>query len=274
MLATIDQLRERLSPAERRVAEWVLAHPREALSSTLAELAVKAGTSEPTVVRFCRRTGARGFSDLKLRLAETLSRPTSYLHRDVAPGDSVADAVMKVMDRSVQALLKARDLAGALPFDAAVAAMRDARQWVFCGLGASGDVARDACQKFFRLGVPCATRTDTPAILQTAAVAGEGDVLVLISHTGRWQDLARAQRQARDQGACVIVFTAPGSPMAVEASLGFDCAVGEDASVYTPQSSRLAQLALLDALQVSLALALGDRADLNLRRSKQALDAA
>jgi RpiR family carbohydrate utilization transcriptional regulator len=122
--------------------------------------------------------------------------------------------------------------------------------------------------------VPCASRTDTPAILQTAAVTGEGDVLVMISHTGRWLDLARAQRQAREQGACVITFTAPGSPMAQEASLPFDCAVGEDASVYTPQSSRLAQLALLDALQVSLALALGANADQNLRRSKQALDAA
>lgn len=274
MLKRIDELRSTLSPAERRVAEWILAHPREALASTLAEMARKIGTSEPTVVRFCRRTGATGFSDLKLRLAEALSRPASYLHRDVMPGDSVGDAVMKVMDRSVHAILTLRDQATALPFEDAVTAMRGARQWVFCGLGASGDVARDACQKFFRLGVPCSSQTDTPSILQTAAVVGKGDVLLLISHSGRWADVARAQREAQASGAFVIAVTQPGSVMAEAASLLFSCEIGEDASVYTPSSSRLAQLALLDALQVALALALGDVADRNLQRSKKALNAA
>ena len=274
MLKRIDSLKSDLSPAERRVAEWVLAHPREALASNLAELARKAGTSEPTVVRFSRRAGASGFSDLKLRIAEALSRPASYLHRDVMPGDSVGDAVMKVMDRSLQAILAMRDHATVMPFEAAVAQMKDARQWVFCGLGASADVARDACQKFFRLGVPCSTQTDTPSILQTAALLGEGDVMLTVSHTGRWEDIARAQAQAVDSGAAVIAFTQADTPMAQSASLHFDCEVGEDASVYTPMSSRLAQLALLDALQVALALAIGERADRNLKRSKQALGTA
>ncbi|MEM1412434.1 MAG: MurR/RpiR family transcriptional regulator [Pseudomonadota bacterium] len=274
MLKRINRLLDELSPAERRVAEWLLAHPREALSSNLAELSRKAGTSEPTVVRFCRRAGASGFSDLKLRLAEALSRPDTYLHRDVTPGDSVGDVVMKVMDRSLQAIVAMRDHATEMPFEAAVEAMKDARQWVFCGLGASGDVARDACQKFFRLGVPCSTQTDTPSILQTAALLGEGDVLLTVSHTGRWKKLARAQAQALDQGAFVICFTQAGTPMAEAASLHFDCEVGEDASVYTPMSSRLAQLALLDALQVALALAIGEPAGRNLRRSKEALGAA
>jgi len=271
MLDEIHSLRPRLSQAERRVAEWVLAHPREALDSTLAEMAGKVGTSEPTVVRFCRRTGATGFSDFRLRLAEALSRPDSFLHRDVMPGDSVGDAVLKVMDRSLQAIMAMRERVSALPFETAVDAMRGARQWVFGGLGASGDVARDACQKFFRLGTPASAQTDTPSILQTAAVLGEGDVLLLISHSGRWNDVAGALVEARSRGAYVIAFTQRGSPVAEAASLIFEVEVGEDANVYTPMSSRLAHLALLDALQVALALALGETAEVHLRRSKRAL---
>ncbi len=274
MLKRIDRIREQGSRAERRVAAWVLNHPRETLDSTLAEMARKIGTSEPTVVRFCRRLGASGFSDMKLRLAEALSRPASYLHRDVTPGDSAADAVMKVMDRSVHSIMKVRDVAAQLPFDAAIAAMREARQWVFCGLGASGWVARDACQKFFRLGVPCSAQTDTPTILQTCAVLDPGDVMLMISHSGRWAGVADAARLARDNGACIVALTQPGSPMAREANLLFDCEISEDTSVYTPMSSRLAHLALLDALQVSLALALGERAEKNLARCKKALGAA
>ncbi len=60
MLDRLEQLRDQLSPAERRVAEWILAHPREVLTSNLAGLAQRAGTSEPTVVRLSRRAGAEG----------------------------------------------------------------------------------------------------------------------------------------------------------------------------------------------------------------------
>ncbi|MEM7279758.1 MAG: transcriptional regulator, partial [Pseudomonadota bacterium] len=49
------------------------------------------------------------------------------------------------------------------------------------------------------------------------------------------------------------------------------CEGVEDSSVYTPMSSRLAQLALLDALQVALALRLGEPAAERLQRSKDAL---
>jgi RpiR family carbohydrate utilization transcriptional regulator len=274
MLDRLEQLRDRLSPAERRVAEWILAHPREVLTSNLAELANRAGTSEPTVVRLSRRAGAEGYSDLKLRLAQSLSRPSTYLHRDVAPGDPLGDAVMKVMDRSAQALLSLRERIGAYPFADAVPLMTGARQWVFCGLGASGSVAQDACHKYFRLGVPCVSWTDTPTILQAASLAGPGDVLLAISHTGRWPRLAAAQAQALDRGASVLAFTQAGSPMAEASTFCFPHEIDEDTSVYTPMSSRLAQLALLDALQVAVALALGEAAGRNLKASKRALDLA
>ena len=51
----------------------------------------------------------------------------------------------------------------------------------------------------------------------------------------------------------------------------FGWSPNEDTSVYTPMSSRLAQLALLDAIYVAFALSLGDKAAQNLRRSKDAL---
>ncbi|MEE4174925.1 MAG: MurR/RpiR family transcriptional regulator [Xanthomonadales bacterium] len=274
MLDRLKQLRDQLSPAERRVADWILAHPREVLASNLADLASRAGTSEPTVVRLSRRAGAGGYSDLKLRLAEALSRPSTWLHRDVGPGDGLTDAVMKVMDRSAQALLSVRERIGTYPFKAAVPLMTGARQWIFCGLGASGSVAQDACHKFFRLGVPSVAWTDTPTMLQAASLAGPGDVLLVISHTGRWPRLAAAQGRALERNATVLAFTQSGSPMAEASTLCFPHEIDEDTSVYTPMSSRLAQLALLDALQVAVALALGEAAGRNLKASKLALDLA
>ncbi len=272
MLTTIKSVLPDLTPSEQRIGRWILQHPKEAANITLARLATECGTSEPTVVRFCRRVGLAGFRELAIRLTEALSNPATYVHRDVSPDDSTSDAVIKVMDASIQSLIEMRSQLSAMPIDQAVSVMKKARQIAFAGLGASGQVARDACHKFFRLGIPCTSLSDTPMILQFAAITEPDDVLVLLSHTGRWEDFARAARLAKQRGATVIALTNPDSVVAREADLLFPCPVIEDTSVYTPMSSRLAQLALLDAIHVALALAQGDTASDNLRRSKDALN--
>ena len=271
MLNRIEQHAGSLSRAERRVADWVVAHPRQAADATLAEVADACGASEPTVIRFCRRVGLSGFRELTIRLTEALSQPASYLHRDVQPDDASADAVTKVLDAAIFSLMDVRARLSSFPIDEAAALLRDARNITFIGLGASGHVATDACHKFFRLGTPCIAHTDTPSILQAAAIAGPGDVLVIISHLGGWAELDRAAAAATAKGATVIALTNPASKLAQTASLVFGWDPHEDTSVYTPMSSRLAQLALLDALYVAFALVLGDTAAEKLRRSKDAL---
>lgn len=271
MLSQISRAIPDLSRAEKRVASWVLEHPKQATSATLAHIASECGTSEPTVIRFCRRMGLGGFRELGVRLAESLSVPGSYVHRDVNPDDSISDAAIKVLDASIQSLSEMRAQLSSMPIDTAAKAMATSRQIAFAGLGASGHVARDACHKFFRLGIPCSSLLDTPMILQFAAIAEPDDVLVLLSHSGRWQEFAQASNIARERDATVIAITNPDSDLADSASILFPCRVIEDTNVFTPTSSRLGQLALLDALLVALALTLGSGATERLRLSKDAL---
>jgi RpiR family carbohydrate utilization transcriptional regulator len=271
MLSQISRAIPDLSRAEKRVASWVLEHPKQATSATLAHIASECGTSEPTVIRFCRRMGLGGFRELGVRLAESLSVPGSYVHRDVNPDDSISDAAIKVLDASIQSLSEMRAQLSSMPIDTAAKAMAASRQIAFAGLGASGHVARDACHKFFRLGIPCSSLLDTPMILQFAAIAEPDDVLVLLSHSGRWQEFAQAANIARERDATVIAITNPDSDLADSASILFPCRVIEDTNVFTPTSSRLGQLALLDALLVALALTLGSGATERLRLSKDAL---
>ncbi len=272
MLSRISNAISNLNPSEKRVAAWILEHPKEATSATLAHIAGECETSEPTVLRFCRRMQLSGFRELGIRLAESLSTPGSYVHRDVGPDDTTSDAVMKVMDASIQSLAEMRAQLSAMPIDETARAMAAARQIAFAGLGASGHVARDACHKFFRLGIPCSSLLDTPMILQFAAIAEPDDVLVLLSHTGRWQEFAQAADIAAERGATVIAITNPESDLAGAASILFPCRVVEDTNVFTPMSSRLGQLALLDAILVALALTQGSAATERLRLSKDALE--
>lgn len=271
MLGRINESLGRLSRAEKTVAEWVLAHPRQATESTVAQVAKACSTSEPSVIRFCRRMGLSGFRELTLRLTESMSRPDSLVHRDVSAEDSTSDATFKVVEAAINSLVHLRAQLSTMPFDQVVTRMRDARQFVFAGIGASGHVASDACHKFFRLGTPCNVFIDPPSIRQFAAIAGHGDVLFLVSKNGDSSLLCEAASEARNNGALVVAVTDPDSALAGRAVATFACDAQEDTNIYTPRSSRLVHLALFDALHVATALALGQSAGEHLRRSKDAL---
>lgn len=271
MLGQIEQKQSALSRTEQKVARWILRHPRQAAGATLREVAEASGASEPTVIRFCRHIGLSGFRELTLKLTEALSRPASYVHAGVTADDSLGDAVAKVLDSSIQALLDVRSELGNMPLDRAVAAIAAARQLVFAGLGASGHVASDARHKFFRLGIPASVFTDAPGLIQFAAIAEPGDVLLIASYTGAWPEVLDAVTLAQSNGATVIAITDPESPLATGVDILVPCRVMEDTSIYTPMSSRLAQLALFDALHTAVALELGAGAVQRLRGAKRAL---
>ena len=69
-------------PAERRVAEVALADLGFVAEANIADIAARAGVSEPTVVRFCRRLGCAGVRDFKLKLAQNLAVGLQYLRPD------------------------------------------------------------------------------------------------------------------------------------------------------------------------------------------------
>ena len=272
-----EQLRARathLTPAESRVGEWLQDHSRQAAAMTIAEVARAVGVSEPTVIRFCRSLGIGGFRELRGLLIGLSHQPESYLHRDVVVGDQAGVAVTKVMESCVRALVDASQHIADMPVEPVVEVMANSRQLIFCGLGASGHVARDAHHKFFRLGIPTTIATDPQTILQYAAIARPDDTFIVISHTGRWPDMLTAMEEARARGAVVIALTAPGSPIALAATWLLASHTREDTSHFTPMSSRLVNLTLLDGLQVALALRLGPPAEERLRQTKTILAGA
>jgi len=273
MLARIQQNLQSLSTAERRVADWVLRNPHRVVALPLARIAAATGVSEPTVVRFCRSVGSKGFSDFKVRVAQALASGDTPVHADVRPGDDANDILAKVMGFSIRELSALRRSLDAARIEEAVAALVRAQRIDFYGVGASGFVVADAQNKFFRLGVPCTAYSDAPTMQQAAAVTDDRAAVVAVSKTGASTPGIQACRRAAANGARVIAITSPLSPLATAAHTAILLDVREDTGVYTPMSSRLAQLAVLDVIQVALALALGARGIDMLQRSKEALQA-
>lgn len=152
----------------------------------------------------------------------------------------------------------------------AVNLLIDAKKISFFGYGASSVVAHDAMNKFFRFNVPVIYFDDIVLQQMSCMNANSGDVVVLISHSGRTKNLVELAEIASKNGATVIAITSQGTPLAKAADLSILLDVPEDTDVYMPMVSRLAQLTIIDVLATGFTLR-NTQAKESLKRVKNAL---
>ncbi|RLR18330.1 SIS domain-containing protein, partial [Sodalis-like symbiont of Bactericera trigonica] len=136
------------------------------------------------------------------------------------------------------------------------------------GLGASAAVEHDAMNKFFRFNIPVVYSEDIVLQRMSCMNSSEGDVVVLISHTGRTKMLVELSELARENDATVITIT---SPLALEAFLTLALDVPEDTDMFMPMTSRLAQLTVINVLATCFTLRHSAKFRDNLKRVKDAL---
>lgn len=270
----LDRLRERLEElnrSERKVANVILEDPTVATSLSIASLAQAASVSEPTVNRFCRNFGAKGYPDFKIKLAQSLAGGTPYVTRAVEPGDSATQYTHKIFGATIAALDEAQREIDMGAVERMVDYLTQAKQIHIFGLGASGAVAQDAQHKFFRFNLPVMAYIDVLMQRMVAAACHTGDVVVIISYTGRTRELVDIARLARDAGAVVLGITAPNSPLASECTATLDVATPEDTDHYMPMTSRVIQLTLIDALATGVTLRRGEDFLPHLKKIKDSL---
>lgn len=274
--ALISSHLNELTPAAHRVASVIVNDLSEAVNLTISELALKAGTSEPTVLRFCRALGFRGYPQLRLALAAEVGRNAGaeeglgLSETALRPDDSLADVVAKVRfneTRGIDQSLAAIDLGN---LERIAALLDDASKIHLYGVGAGDLVARDMYYKLFRIGRSAAVYSNPHDALMAAALMGKRDVAMAFSHSGTTAFTLDFIATARQHGAGAVVLTnAPGSPLEAEADLFMRTEVRESPFRSGAMSSRLAQLALIDCIFIAVAQRRYDAAALALELTRE-----
>lgn len=254
LLARIQAQRQDLSPAEQRVADHVLAHPRGVVNEPVSDIARMAKVSQPTVIRFCRSLGFDGLSDFKLKLASHLSGAVTLTHSQVRVGDSAPDLSAKVLDNTVAAIVALRDGLNGQAVARAIALLRQARRVEFHGVGNSHIVAVDAQYKFLRFGIAATAHADSALQSMAADLLMPGDVVVAVSRSGAVPELLTAVARAMAAGASVVAITAGDSPLARKATVTLAVDHVEGRTVQLSMVSRILHLLMIDVLAVGLAV--------------------
>jgi RpiR family transcriptional regulator, carbohydrate utilization regulator len=260
LLKKIQNQLDSLSPAEASVAALVLQDPSAFARSSVQVLAQQAGVSSPSVLRFCKRLGFAGLSDFKLALAVS-SQGTPFIHPRVGRLDDRKAMVQKIAQGSASLLAAYAQRCDTAALSAAtqslVKTIKAGGRLDFLGFGNSAIVALDAQHKFFRLGAHTQALADAHVQVMAASLLGRDDCVVLISNSGTSQDLLHIAKLAKTQGACSIAISLSRSPLSRQVDHFLAADHDEAFDNYSPMSSRLLQLLVIDILTTGVALALG-----------------
>ena len=247
-----------LTPKLAVVAEEILADPASVVRLSVSELARRTGTSMSTIVRLCQELGLRGFQDLKLQLA---AEGTSTGFAGPSEGADRESVLSKVLSSTVDAISHTQHTLDKASFNQVAEHLLSARSIIFLGAGASAAVAFDAAFRFRTLGHRAEFHYDSHMQHTAARFLRPGDVAVAISHSGSTRETLTAVEAASDGGAqTVAITTFARSPLAEMVDHLLLAGGTESEFRIAAVSSRLAHMAVIDALFVAIARLRPERA--------------
>ncbi len=272
VLESIKEKKVNLRASEEKVANYILTHWQEVLHLPITEFAERVGVSEATVVRMCKKMGFRGFQELKITLAMEKIQPVKTVHQAVQEGDNLETILKKVFSANIRAMEATLNILSIKELERAISAILSARQLQIYGVGGSGPVALDAQHKFMKTGIPTVAYIDSHMQAMSASILEPNDVVIGISASGSSKDIIDALTLAKKRGATTIGITHYAkTPM--DKVLDIKLSVSSEETFYRTESTsaRIAQLSIIDALYIGVALRRLDKTIENLKLTREAI---
>ena len=178
-------------------------------------------------------------------------------HAQVTGADSALEVGDKVLGNTASAILQVRDHLNRETIDKAVRLVVDAERVEFYAVGHFGSVADDAQFKMLRMGVSASAYTVPRLQVLAADLLRPGVVAIVISGSGRIDELIEVVDKAHERGAVVIAITASQSPLARKVDVALIVDHVEDTANQLPMISRILHLLMIDILVVGVSLRRG-----------------
>ena len=273
-IALIHEILDSCSEAERKVASLILAEPRVAVFCSATEVAQRAGTNPPAVVRLCKRAGLSGYRELQVLCTRDLyALEPGPTEPEIPPDENaVGSIVQSVFRRTKDALDRTLALQNAETLEKAARAIIGARNMLLVGTGSSGLVAYDFAEKLTMIGLSCLHHYDSHLMIAAACALRPADVAFCISYSGETDTTIRAAKEAKRAGALVVTLTTvTGNPLSRLADIALTVPDTGSPIRLGTSISRGTQLAVSDALYGIIVSLTYDRSMATLEASFKAI---
>lgn len=201
-----------LTKSERALASYLLANHDEAAFLSAAELALRLGMSQATVVRFARSAGYDGFPSLRREvqsLVRVKAAPAVRLrHKLEELGGSQGQVFSRIVDMEVEYLTEALHSIDQAELDRAVSIILGARRLFAYSSGPSRMLADLAELRLRRFGLMVVAMTASGRDLaETLQLLAPGDAVLATGFLRGTRELVAVLERAHALGCPVIFIT-------------------------------------------------------------------
>ncbi len=256
----IKSIFQSLNPTDKKVAQYFLNNVDNVFRMPIAQLSEKSEVSPVAWVRFCKTLGYSGLKEFKRELFAQLHQeppknPESLItFSDIKDFTSTEEIATTICNNSLTSLTNTFKILDLKTAEKAMFALSKAASVKLFGVGASGLVAEDFCNKLLRIGANASYCKDLHMQYTCAANLTANDMAVIISNSGTTKDIIQIFEtvKARKCGS-IAITNFHKSALSSEADFVFYSSSNEIDTRSGATSSRISQLALIDFLFTLLA---------------------
>lgn len=250
LLQDIQLNYNQFTKTEKKIADFVIGNVDRVLFMSITDLAEASGVADASVYRFCRSVGAKGYQDFKMKLSLGVSPDEmSGMEKEDLNIDSLEYTLDKILQNHIGVLKETRMLIGREAVTKTLQMMEEAKNIYFFGIGDSLLAAKEARNKFLRICNKVNSIDDPHMQAMIASMAGEEDLIIIISYSGATKDNVYVAEIAKKAGAKVIGITHfIKSPLTSYADVILVCGSNEGPLDGGAMGTMLSQLYVIDVL--------------------------
>ena len=246
-ITVLDSLRGNygaLSIAERKIADFILNHPERAVSCNVSELANASGTSDATIIRFCKHAGYSGYYQLRIMLSRELGRIESA--QDAEQEQNTAAGMLQKYASDIASIAHHID---EKTIRSCARALEKCHYAHIIAAGNTTPLAQYTGFRLGRLGVRATYHELAEYYLNDLVMADDNDVVLAISQSGASKQVLKALELASARKITIIgIVGYQQSPVSRLADYLLPAVVPEQYFDYRKSHSHLYEMAVIDVL--------------------------
>ncbi|WP_332372232.1 MurR/RpiR family transcriptional regulator [Lactococcus cremoris] len=208
-LLIIRQNYSNFTTVEKKIADYIFEVGEKMLEKSAQEVASEIGSSSAALVRFSRKLGYDGFSQLKQKLSASYAvhEDDEDYYKEVNDSETPSSIKNKLKVR-VNHMVETTN--AALSDDeimAAVALIDEAESIFVFGIGASSMVAQDIFQKFSRIGKQVFFIQDAHLFVSSLSISDRKTIFIGISMKGETKEVIELARVVKGMKIPIIAIT-------------------------------------------------------------------
>ena len=203
IFSTYDSLYD----AEKKVADYLISHPSEAIEMSVSELASHCDASQATIIRFCKKIGCKGFHQLKIKLAGEQRQQEEQVISNEIDIDQMDKSLNNIMISKVEEIKATFHNFNPEELREIVDLIIHANLIEFAAMGDTIPIALDGSYKFNQLGLKAVSSTIWESQEAFSRTLRKGDVFFAISASGASKRLIRMAKIVKKQGGVTVAVT-------------------------------------------------------------------